>query len=334
MLITVDTGSTNMRCRLFDGTTLLDEVKRGVGVRNTAFDGNNQKLKDGLRELCQTLIARNGITEGDVEAIISVGTLASDVGIYHVPHAPAPIGYRESAQNARMVTLPEILPIPILFIPGVKVVPRGDESLFGAIATMDSMSGEDCEAFGIMEQMGLTGDFVMALPGSYNKVLEIDEKGRVASFKTGMCGEFLTSVGEHTLLKHSLPSPIIREILPKPLCLGYDHAAEYGISPSLIKARFVQIHGGWTADEAANFYVGAALYDDIRLILRARKEGQRLFIGGGNPLRHIFMLLLAHAGVTDAVEISDEQARLAPAIGAMKVYRAYLERKAAEEREI
>lgn len=325
MIITVDTGSTNMRCRLFDGNSLLDEAKRKVGIRNTAFDGNNQKLKDGLRDLCAELITRNSISESDVEVIISVGTLASDVGIYHVPHAPVPIGYLESASHARMVTIPEIANIPILFIPGIKMLPRGDESPLEAVAAMDSLSGEDCEAFGVMEQLGLTGDLVIALPGSYNKVLQIDKAGRVISLCTGMCGELLTSVGENTLLNHSLPKPIIREIIPEKLRLGFDYAAEYGISPTLIKARMVQVHSNWTADEAANFYVGGALYDDIRLVIRSHKEGQRLLIGGGDPLRRIFMILLEHVGICDAYEISDECARLAPALGAMKVYRAYLE---------
>jgi hypothetical protein len=67
------------------------------------------------------------------------------------------------------------------------------------------------------------------------------------------------------------------------------------------------------------------LYDDIRLVIRSHKEGQRLLIGGGDPLRRIFMILMEHVGICDAYEISDECARLAPALGAMKVYRAYLE---------
>ena len=325
MIITVDTGSTNMRCRLFDGNTLLDEARRKVGVRNTAFDGNNQKLKDGLRELCQELLERNGISEADVEVIISVGTLASDVGIYHVPHVLVPIGYRESAHYAKMVTLPEITNIPILFVPGIKTMPQGGESPLEAVAIADSLSGEECKTYGVLEQLGIKGDVVVSLPGSYNKVLQVDQDGRITFFKTGMCGEFLTSVGEHTLLNHSLPHPIISRIIPEKLCMGFDHAAEYGISPTLIKARVTRVFMDWNADDSANFYVGGALYDDVRLVIRAHKEGQRLLIGGGNPLRHIFVLLLQHAGIRDVIEITDECARLAPAIGAMKVYRAYLE---------
>lgn len=324
MLISVDCGTTNMRCRLFDGSVLVDETRRKSGVRNTAFDGTTDFLKSSLKDSVKELLVRNSLCERDIELIISSGTLASDVGIHTIPHVVAPAGVKESAAAAQLATIPEITQIPILFIPGVKTLPADDESdEEKVIELLESMSGEECETYGIMSQLGLHGDFVITLPGSYNKAMEISPDGRIMSIRTGMCGEFIAAIAEHTLLRHSLPQPVIREILPEKLIQGYDYCATHGTSPTLIKARMVRLLRGWSEDEAANFFVGAILHDDISSACEICRSGKPVVVGGGNPLRHIFSLLLCHAGAENIIEIDDETAKLAPNIGAMEVYAEY-----------
>ncbi len=320
MLITVDCGTTNMRCRLFDGKTLLGQAKRLAGCRNTAFSGTSDFLRQSLKECIAELLTDTGHTEADIEAVISSGTLASDVGIYYLPHAVAPAGIKESAKAARLVTMPEVTSIPIFFIPGVKTLPApGETDIYKFLDALESMSGEECETYGIMSHLGLGGDFVITLPGSHNKVFTVDAQGRIDHLQTGICGEFIASISEHTMLNHSLPHPVIQKILPERLYLGFDYAVKNGVSPSLIKARSTQLLGGWDPHEAANFFIGALLKDDIMAVVRAG-EGKKIIVGGGDPLRTVFMLLLRHAGAHDLIEIDDESARLAPSFGAMQVY--------------
>lgn len=57
MFITIDCGTTNMRCRLFDGKNILDETRRKAGVRNTAFDGTNEFLKTSLKSSIEELLS-------------------------------------------------------------------------------------------------------------------------------------------------------------------------------------------------------------------------------------------------------------------------------------
>lgn len=321
MLITVDCGSTNMRCRLFDGTTLLAEAKRTAGCRNTAFNGTSDFLRESLKECILELLSKGNVTEADVEAVISSGTLASDVGIFYIPHAVAPVGIKESAAAARMTVLEDVTSIPILFIPGVKTQPNGkEEDDIAFIDTLESMSGEECETYGIMSQLGLKGNFTITLPGSYNKVFTVDGDGRITFLQTGMCGEFIAAMSEHTLLKHSLPHPVIRKIMPDMLIRGFNYASARGVSPSLVKARTSRFIANWDQDTAANFFVGALLKDDIMSAYNICGEDGKLIIGGGDPLRSIFELLLRHAGAKNVTVIDDTSARLAPSIGAMQVY--------------
>ena len=328
LIITVDCGTTNMRCRLYQEHEVVCEARRKVGTRNTAFDGHNGKLKEGLRECVEEILQKANLRPDQVEAIVSSGTLSSDVGIYRVPHIALPVGIQKSAAYAKMVTLPEITSIPILFIPGEKSLPEeGETDDVRIVELVDSMSGEECEMYGLREVMGLEGPFAMTLPGSYNKSFEVDADGVIRSMYTGMCGEFIAAMSEHTLLRHSLSDPVLQTLLPEKLIFGYEYAKTHGISPSIIKTRNVQLWHNWTRDEAANFFVGAILADDIRNVLRIVREDVPLIVGGGDPLRTVFATLLAHEGVKNMIVVSDEQARLAPNIGAMMTYREHIRQR-------
>ena len=326
MIITVDCGTTNMRCRLFDGKNLVDQERAKCGIRDGAFRGSTAILEETLSLLIKTLLERNSLSENDVEAVISSGTLASDVGIFKIPHAICPAGIPESVKAAEMTVMESVTKIPILFIPGVKTLPAPDADLETKIVTYESMSGEECEIYGISEAMDLPDEFIITLPGSHNKVMEV-KGGKVVSIRSGMCGEYIASISEHTMLKSALPSPVIREIIPEMLLTGYRMADKYGTSPMLIKARMLQLLGGYTQDEAANFFVGALLHDDIRTVARIaskpESKGKPVIVGGSDPLKTVFMILLAEAGTENLAAVPADVATLASNYGAMKVYEAW-----------
>ena len=323
MIITVDCGTTNMRCRLFDGKTLIDQERALCGCRDRAFTGSSAILEENLSRLIKTLLDRNSLSESDIEAVISSGTLASDVGIHKIPHAVCPAGIPESVRAAEMVVMESVSKIPILFIPGVKTLPAPDADLETKILIYESMSGEESEIYGISEAMGLPEEFIITLPGSHNKVMEV-KNSKICSIRSGLCGEFIASISGHTMLKSALPEPVIREILPEMLRLGYRMADKYGLSSMLIKARMLQLLGGYSQDEAANFFVGALLHDDIRTVAeiaeRPSSKGKPVVVGGSDPLKTVFMLLLEEAGTENLIAVPAEVATLASNYGAMKVY--------------
>ena len=59
----------------------MAEERRGVGVRNTAIDGNNQKLKTAVKECLENLLAAEHLGYDQVYRIIASGMIPSDVGI-------------------------------------------------------------------------------------------------------------------------------------------------------------------------------------------------------------------------------------------------------------
>ena len=121
MFLIIDGGTTNLRVTLLsDERKPLDAIARDGGVRHTAVDGNNGRLKAALAECIDQLLARNGLDAGDVKRCVAYGMITSDMGLLEIPHVPAPASAADLRDAMRAQRFPEIAPFPIHFIPGVR----------------------------------------------------------------------------------------------------------------------------------------------------------------------------------------------------------------------
>ena len=56
-IVTIDAGTTNTRAFLWgEGRRLLAAERRAVGVRDTAADGDNRRLKAAVRDCLEALL--------------------------------------------------------------------------------------------------------------------------------------------------------------------------------------------------------------------------------------------------------------------------------------
>ena len=138
----IDAGTTNARVTLIDEAgKVLGCERRDAGVRNTAIDGHNGRLKDALRESVGVLLAKNGLSHGDIGVCVAYGMITSNVGLLEIPHCAAPADARTLRDALVRRVFPEIAPFAIDFIPGVRnfsgpVTPEN-------AAKMDMMRGEE-----------------------------------------------------------------------------------------------------------------------------------------------------------------------------------------------
>ena len=115
-IITIDGGTTNTRCILWDNRrNRVGEERREVGVRNTAIDGNNERLKQAVKECLECLTRDNGVGWDRIHRIIASGMITSDVGLVVVPHLTAPAG---AGRGYGGYSDAGNLPDPHLFYPG------------------------------------------------------------------------------------------------------------------------------------------------------------------------------------------------------------------------
>ena len=115
-IITIDTGTTNTRTFLWDeNRNMIAGEKAEVGVRNTAIDGNNDRLKKAVHDCLERLLENNNLTYNNISRVMACGMITSNVGLVEVPHVTAPAGLKELAQQAKSILLEDVCPLPISF---------------------------------------------------------------------------------------------------------------------------------------------------------------------------------------------------------------------------
>lgn len=126
-----------------------------------------------------------------------------NIGLIDIPHCTAPIDVNELAAHTIEMSLPEILPAPVIFIPGVKN--QGEHSSLESLEEMDFMRGEETQVFGAIELYGIEAPATFMFLSSHTKVIDVDEKYRITRSFTMLSGQIFNALRFHSFLASSIP---------------------------------------------------------------------------------------------------------------------------------
>lgn len=300
-VITLDTGTTNTRVMLWDHERhVLAAAKAPVGVRNTAIDGTTDALKAAVRGCIEKVLDEGGVTYDDIQIIIASGMITSNVGLVEIPHCVAPVGADELAEAVREVSIPDVCPIPITFIPGIKnaVEPVG----FDNYEAMDMMRGEEVESVAVIENSPRGKSYLIVLPGSHMKFVSANEEGKVTGCLTSISGELLSSITRDTIIADAVNRKFVSdETYDRDMVvLGYENARKVGIGRACFSGRILNTFTEKDKAKIANYILGAALQSDIQAIMNSRaisvKAGTEVIVAGSGPLTEAMIDILRHEG--------------------------------------
>ncbi|ALS76443.1 hypothetical protein AUC31_15090 [Planococcus rifietoensis] len=330
-VILIDSGTTNSRIRLVETVenTVLDQLKINVGVRNTAIDGNNNRLKEKLKESIEKLLMTNEISSRNISYIVASGMITSKLGVYEVPHVTGPASVNDFATDSIVIKLKEFLDIPCIFVPGMKNKVSSDSNdVVDFINEYDVMRGEEVETIGLLKQFDIQGKGFMVLPGSHTKYVVVDEQQRLESCLSTLGGETLHAIQKETILSGSLNEELIRIIEPVMLEKGYEAAKKYGLTRSFYHIRLLELFAELTESERANYYVGAVIADDLKALMQSidQEDINWVVVGGSKPLRQVFSHLLQYMNQGwNIIEADDAQVEGSLVYGAQEVASAYFQ---------
>ena len=263
-LITIDAGTTNTRAFLWTADRhLVGAEKRKVGVRNTAIDGSNDKLRTAVRECLDSLLSNAGLAWGDVRQVLASGMITSNVGLYELSHLTVPVSLDDLANGVCTVEFKELCPLPITFIPGVKN--HTSRVTTDNFESMDIMRGEEVETFALLESLDVGGGWLIVLPGSHTKFVTVDDQRRITGCLTSITGELLDAVTKHTVLSDAVGRRFIDDLdySPEWTLRGCSTAARVGLGRACFSARVLSQFAGEPPEHLANFLAGACLQSDV-----------------------------------------------------------------------
>lgn len=287
-LITVDGGTTNTRVALWDEKKqLLSVVKSGIGVKDSAREGSNEKLKKAVKSMIEELIQQTGITFNEIDAVYACGMLTSNVGIMEVPHLIAPVGVEDYVLGVKEVLLPEICPLPICFIPGMKNC--SGEINMENLEKMDIMRGEETETAALMD-LYPGEEILYVLPGSHTKFISVNKDKKMTGCLTSMAGEMLSLLTSNSILADAVQGQFASEAYNKEMLLaGAKKTWETGLSRAVFLTRIINQFVTKEQNACASFLLGAVLAADILAVktstaLTVTKD-TTVIIAGKEPLQ-------------------------------------------------
>lgn len=306
---TIDAGTTNTRVILWNDTReALGTAKREVGVRNTAIDGNNRALKAAVKECLELLLAQNGITYDQVDRVIASGMITSNVGLVEIPHLVAPVSPADLAAGMQDVLLPDVCPLPISFIPGVKNRDGADVTLANFEA-MDMMRGEEVEAAAILAEYPAGRPYLLVLPGSHTKFVAVDGEGRITGCLTSITGELLSVITNNTIIADAVGRQYVTDETydAKMVLLGCATAARCGIGRACFSARILNTFAVDNKAQLANYILGACLQSDVAALRNSSAlsagPDATIVVAGKNPFRQALVDILQDEGSFRNVEV-------------------------------
>ena len=307
-IIAIDGGTTNTRASLWDAPGIcLDIVKSEVGVRITSIEGSNASLKAAVKGLLEQLLQRNQITYGQVEGIYACGMITSREGLAELPHLIAPAGMQDFVAGLAKVELPDVAPLPIHFVRGLKNR-DGNGLTLCDLEKMDVMRGEETETLALLDLFGNENGTLFALPGSHTKFVSVDAEGKMIGCLSSLAGELLSAVTLNTILAGAVGKQFAGADYNKEMLLaGYRTARDTSLARAAFSTRMLQMFIPSNEQDRASFLLGAVLENDVAAVKSSKAlsvtRDMKMVIAGKEPLASALKLLFEEDGFFEKVEI-------------------------------
>ncbi len=270
---TIDCGTTNSRVYVLNED--LEVVNRGekkVGVKDTAINGSNQVLKNGLKDVFIKTVTEAGLNTEEIKFVITSGMITSEIGLIEIPHLWAPAGLKELAENIKVVNDKEVFPVdvPMIFIRGIKNF-FPEKTTYRDIRKIDFMRGEETQAVGLLTLYpDLELPINLVVLSSHTKYIHINAGQKVCGSLTTMSGQVYEAVRKETFVGKSIQGDndgseddyFNEEIIET----AYDSVMNSGFIRTLLMPRFMEVLLKTTWYERKLFVEAAIIAEDLRAL--------------------------------------------------------------------
>jgi 2-dehydro-3-deoxygalactonokinase len=322
----VDMGTTNTRLTVVDRSGKVYASAKGeFGVKDRAATGSKEILISGLNRLIKAIMGGKNVSLSQIERMIGVGMITSDIGLVNIPHRTAPVDLDDLATHVEEITLPEIPLSTMMLIPGVKN--RVESPSLGSLGEMDFMRGEETQVFGAIELYKIQVPATFMFLTSHTKLIDVDEKYRITRSFTTVSGQMFDALRFHSFLASSLPDQNPSDIYRESLLRGVELGSKVGILRAGLMVRFMHILMHTSPEERFSFLEGIIIASDIQAIQNGYPFMRKRLVILGDRFRSEAYRLALETFFASSVEIIClEEASLERATlhGALSIVERYL----------
>jgi 2-dehydro-3-deoxygalactonokinase len=280
----VDMGTTNTRLNLVDSLgNVHGSVKGEFGVKDRAASGSRGVLIQGLHALVEKVTEKTSISPAQIMQMLCSGMITSEIGLVDIPHLFAPVNIKQLSANIRELSMPEILPAPIICIPGIRN--RIEEPSQDNLGKMDFMRGEETQVFGAIDLYEIPTPVTFMFLSSHTKLVDVDEDQRITGSFTTLSGQIFNAFRFDTLLASSVPKKDPEFLHEEALARGIKAGIKTGILRAGMIVRFMDVLIDTSPEERFAFLEGLIIASDIYAIKSSYPFLREHMVILGNPLR-------------------------------------------------
>lgn len=240
-----DSGTSNTRGYLISHSKDVDVVdvrECAVGSKDSSISGSNQVLMTALKELYDSLLVRNGISDESVQRIYASGMVTSPFGIKEVPHITTPVSLKRIHAQIYRHYEKMYFEREIYLIPGVKTISDDFAINMENVCNVNNMRGEETEVFGILPELKSAfsrSGVAIVFPGSHTQIVYV-KQGEIKDILSTFSGELYHAISTRTILSGSVNCD--NEVLDEEMVMwGFRNLKDFGISRALYIAHATKI---------------------------------------------------------------------------------------------
>ena len=272
-LATIDCGTTNSRVYIVNNSAeIVARASRKLGIRDAVISGDNEILKNGLKEILYQALEQTDLELGDIAFGISSGMITSEIGLVEVPHLWAPVHVDDLARNIEEIHDLSVFPVDIILylIPGIKnrYDPRATD--ISVVGDLDFMRGEETQIAGLLSAYDVELPVTVVILSSHTKFVSIDKGGSILGSLTTLSGQLYEAIIRETSIGKSLMSDDDfdddRYFDSKVMDIAYELVERSGFTRVMLMPRFLDVLLKTRWYERKLFVEAAIASEDMRVI--------------------------------------------------------------------
>ena len=255
-----NSGTSNTRIYLVKDFKVVDFLEKNVGSKDSSILGSNIVLLKGLKELYDSILNNNNLSDNNINRVYASGMVTSPFGIKEVSHITVPVSIKRLYDTIYKYYEPDFFKRSIYLIRGVKTIGEDFVANRYNISSINNMRGEEIETFGMLsmvkEDWKEDGVSVF-LPGSHTHIVYI-KHGSIKDILSTFSGELFYAVSTSTILATSIDSKTDK-IDEEMLLMGFQALKEYGINRALYLVNTMKIFSKLDKVEKTSFLEGVIM---------------------------------------------------------------------------
>ncbi len=311
----IDCGTTNSRIYLLnDNYNVINKGSKKVGVRDTAINGTNEILKQGLKEIFEKILKNAGLEINEIKFAITSGMITSEIGLIEISHLWAPAGVYDLAKNIKVVHDLDVFPldVPLIFIRGIKnYFPKN--ATYKDIRKIDFMRGEETQIAGLLSLYpDFPPPFIVIILSSHTKYIFVTENRKISGCLTTLSGQIYEALKKQTNVGKSIVGIGEKDnnyLDTNIVDIAYDVIENVGFLRSLIMPRFMEVllKTKWYERE---LFVNSAItaedlkvVNDFKLLNFSLSNSNFILVGHKNRCEILNYMLKEYCGAKNKIKM-------------------------------